>query len=356
MAIYLNAGGHGLPSRATIACQLAHLNAAMRDGTHVAAAAAGTAIAEVRDSAARLMGIRPGQVALGTTTSQFWRAVLARLPIARRRLLIAPHEWGTHLRHLQRMAPDLGVRLDIVPEGEAMDPSAWAARIDDDLAAIMLPHVTSAQGLIYPVTEIGALSRPETVLVVVDAAQSVGRLPVQLPALNCDVLVATARKWLRGPRSTAMLGLSSRAEAVLGKAAAFEPVDFNIALRLGMGAALEQAMDSGIPAVAADLLAIAATFRDRLGRHAELADWIGEGKPAGPVAPGHVTLSIPSSRCAAVDARLAGAGIVAKWARPGEEEPLSLLSGNRGRMTLRITPHRYNTADDAEALAAALAD
>ncbi|MFT3688513.1 aminotransferase class V-fold PLP-dependent enzyme [Paenirhodobacter sp.] len=352
MPIYLNAGGHGLPSAETLERQRSQLQAEIRDGTVAAAEGATAAVAQVRTCAARLLGTGPARIALGNTTSQFWLAALARLPLARRRVLVAPHEWGSHVRYLQQIAPDLGLTLEPIPEAEAMDPSAWAARMDQDLAAIVLPHVTSVQGLIYPVAEIGALPRPDTTLLVVDAAQSVGRVPATLPELNCDVLVATARKWLRGPRATAMMALSPRAEVLLGRAATIEPMDANVMLRLGMGAALAQTLDQGVTAIAAELSQISETFRDTLGQHAELAQWLEAGTPAVRTAPGHITLSVPAARCAAVDARLTAAGIRAKWANPAGEEPLSAAAN--GSRILRITPHQYNTAADAKALAAAL--
>lgn len=249
----------------------------------------------------------------------------------------------------------MGLTLDVIPTCQASDPAAWAARIDSDLAAILLPHVTSAQGLIYPVAQIGALPRPDDALLIVDAAQSVGRVPATVPDLNCDVLVATARKWLRGPRATAMMALSPRATAILGRAASLEPMDVNVALRLGLGAALDQALAAGIPAIAAGLDRICAVFRDRLAQDAQLNAWLQAGLPGTAAAPGHLTLSVPTDRRAGLDARLAAAGIVLKWADPAHEEPLAQdPQGDTPRALLRITPHHYNTAAQAQSLAAAL--
>lgn len=354
MSIYLNAGGHGLQSQATLTRQLSQLRAEAQDGTEAAAQAAAPDMARVRESAARLLGADPAQIALGNTTSQFWLAVVARLPLAGRRVLVAPHEWGAHIRFLQQVAPSLGLTLDVVPHAGALDPAAWAERIDDDLAAIILPHVTSAHGLVYPVGQVGALPRPDGALLVVDAAQSVGRAPATLQGLNCDVLVTTVRKWLRGPRATAMLALSPRAEAALGRAATLEPMDANATLRLGMGAALDQALDQGVAAIADDLRRISALFRDALSGDPELAQWLQAGRTDAEIAPGHITLSVPTSRRADLDARLSQARITLKWANPAREEPLSAAATDTDRAVLRITPHQYNTAAEAEALAAAL--
>lgn len=350
MTIYLNAGGHGLPVAATRARLLAHAVTEAEQGTLAAIDAAAAELAELRGKAARVLGTAPAQVALGNTTSQFWLAAMARLPLRGRRLLIAPHEWGNHLRYLRQIAPDLDLHLDILPVAEAMDPAAWAARLDEDVAALVLPHVTSAQGLIYPVGAIAALPRPAHTLVVVDAAQSLGR--VELPA-GWDVVTGTARKWLRGPRATAMLALSPRASTVLGTpAAGLEPMDANVALRLGMGRALDQVLTRGIAETGTQLAAIATAFRQILAAQDRLADWSATGTLAGAQAPGHVTLAVPCAERARLTQGLERAGIIAKWADPAVEEPQAPF--NAGSALLRITPHLDNTAAEAEALAAAL--
>lgn len=350
MAIYLNAGGHGLPSAVTRARLLAHAVTEAEDGPLAAIEAAAAELAELRDKAARLLGTAPAQVALGNTTSQFWLAAMARLPLRGRRLLLAPHEWGNHLRYLRQIAPDLGLHLEILPVAEAMDPAAWAARMDEDVAALILPQVTSAQGLIYPVAAIAALPRPEQALVIVDTAQSLGR--VEVPP-GWDVVTGTARKWLRGPRTTAMLALSPRASAVLGTpATGLEPMDANIALRLGMGLALDQVLTRGIAETGAQLAGIATVFRQALAAQDRLGDWLAAGTPAGALAPGHVTLAVPSAERARLTQGLERAGIIAKWADPAVEEPQAPCGA--GTELLRITPHLDNTAAEAEALAAAL--
>lgn len=356
MSIYLNAGGHGMPPNATLDRMRDHLRTELRDGMPAAEQIGDMATPGIRAMAARLLGTVPAQTALGSGTSQFWLAAAARLPLAGRRVLISAHEWGTHVRYLRHVAPTLGLTLDIVPQSEALDPAAWAARIGDDLAAIMLQQVTSAQGLIYPVAEIGALPRPERCLVIVDAAQALGRTSTAMDRLGCDLLTATTRKWLRGPRTTAIMALSPRAETVLGTpASGLEASDYDRALRLGMGVALETVLQDGLEAQIAGLSAMAALFRASLAENERIAGWLSDGLPAGPVAPGHITLRVPAGERAALDARLAAAGIVAKWAAPAHEEPLSTAARDSDHALLRITPHLYNTAAEAGTLATALA-
>ncbi len=63
-------------------------------------------------------------------------------------------------------------------------------------------HIPTSSGLVEPVAAIGALGRRYGALTVLDATQSVGQLDIDVSALDCDALVTTGRKYLRGPRGT----------------------------------------------------------------------------------------------------------------------------------------------------------
>ncbi len=73
MSIYLNAGGHGLPSADTRARVLAHAEAELAADTQTAAETARAEAVALHAGAARLLGADPAQLALGQTTTQFWQ-------------------------------------------------------------------------------------------------------------------------------------------------------------------------------------------------------------------------------------------------------------------------------------------
>ena len=77
---------------------------------------------------------------------------------------------------------------------------------------IALSHCSNVTGTIQPVEEIGPWCRREGILLLVDAAQSAGLLPIDMQAMGIDLLAAAGHKSLLGPPGTGLLCL---AEGVL---------------------------------------------------------------------------------------------------------------------------------------------
>jgi len=71
--------------------------------------------------------------------------------------------------------------------------------------AIMFSHITSGFGIVLPARELCALSRERGALSLVDGAQAVGQIPVDVKALGCDAYVGSPHKWLMAPKGTGIL-------------------------------------------------------------------------------------------------------------------------------------------------------
>lgn len=83
-------------------------------------------------------------------------------------------------------------------------PQAVAEAITKDTLLVSVMLVNNEVGTIQPVAEIGALCRERGVLFHVDAVQGVGKLPVNVEAIQCDLLTLSAHK-LQGPQGVGAL-------------------------------------------------------------------------------------------------------------------------------------------------------
>lgn len=70
---------------------------------------------------------------------------------------------------------------------------------------LMVSHVTSGLGIKLPVAELCALARERGALSLIDGAQAVGQMAVNVATLGCDAYVGSPHKWLLAPKGTGFL-------------------------------------------------------------------------------------------------------------------------------------------------------
>jgi cysteine desulfurase len=90
-----------------------------------------------------------------------------------------------------------------------VDPDAVQAAITPRTVLISLMHANNEIGTIHPIAAVGRIAKQAGVLFHCDAAQSLGKLPVDVEALGVDLLAATAHK-LYGPKGIGILYVRGR--------------------------------------------------------------------------------------------------------------------------------------------------
>jgi selenocysteine lyase/cysteine desulfurase len=186
------------------------------------------------------------------------------------RILVGRLEWGGNLASMQ-LAVQAGARVDVIPcdATGAVCPVALEAMIDSRVKLIDLTWLPANGGLINPAQAIGEVARRHAIAYFIDAGQAVGQVPVDVQALQCDVLKAAGRKHLRGPRGTALLYVrpdflphlnpaqrdvfsapwSADGFDLRNDARRFETSEASFALLAGLGNALQEMNQLGIERV-----------------------------------------------------------------------------------------------------------
>jgi len=188
---WLNTASYGLPPRPTIDAMHAALDEWRRGVAPWTTWDLSTGRA--RAAFARLVGVPVDTVAVGATVSGMLSVVGAALP-AGARVVVPEIEFTSNLFPWLVHA-DRGVQIDTVPAGKLAD------MIDARTDLVSFSIVQSATGEIAAIDEIIAAARRHGALVVGDASQAAGWLPVE--AARFDVLVCAGYKWLMTPRGAA---------------------------------------------------------------------------------------------------------------------------------------------------------
>ena len=110
-------------------------------------------------------------------------------------------EHNAILRPLHHLAASGGVTVDHVPfDGRGfVDPDEIAQRIRPNTKVVAVNHASNVIGTVQPVADIGRICRERGVLLVVDASQTAGKIPIDVRRMHIDVLCFTGHKSLMGP-------------------------------------------------------------------------------------------------------------------------------------------------------------
>jgi selenocysteine lyase/cysteine desulfurase len=358
--VHLNNAGAGLLSQPTLDVMLAHLRREAEIGGYEAADAAQDDIAAVYTAVAELVGGSADEVALFDNATRAWNAAFYSVPLGPGdRILTGRAEYGSNVLAYLQVAKRTGAEVVVVPNDESgqLDTAALADLVDERTRLIGVSHVPTSGGLVNPAVEIGRIAREAGVLFLLDATQSVGQFPVDVEEIGCDMLSATGRKFLRGPRGTGFLWVRSaaldRLDPYVAEIASatwdggrgftwadgarrFETWENSYVNQLGLGAAVRQALDLGLEAIAERTLMLGAQLRERLD-----------------ALPGVSTYDLGRDRCAIVTAKVEGVpteDVVAALASAGVNVTATVPKDTQFdtevrdvHPLVRLSPHYYNT-------------
>lgn len=105
--------------------------------------------------------------------------------------------------------------VDADPASGLVDPEDIRRALTPDTVLVAIVHASNVTGTIQPAAEVGAICRGRGVPFLLDAAQTLGRLPIDVRALGVDLLAFPGHKSLLGPLGTGGLYIRPGVERIL---------------------------------------------------------------------------------------------------------------------------------------------
>jgi cysteine desulfurase/selenocysteine lyase len=179
-------------------------------GVHALSEAATEAYDAARDDIARFIGGRPDEIVLTSGTTSAINLVAhswARAHVGPGDAVIASAlEHHSNLVPWQVLCSERGATLRIAPiDGRGrIDLTALAALLDGSVKLVAVSQLSNVVGTIAPIAEIVALAHAAGAIVVVDGAQAIAHVAVDVAALGCDFYAFSGHK-LFAPTGTGVL-------------------------------------------------------------------------------------------------------------------------------------------------------
>ena len=361
---HLNNAGSSLPPRRVVDAVVEHLELEARIGGYEAHERNEQAIERFYAAAADLIGGDPDELAFTSSATRAWDMAFYSFRFeAGDRIVTSVADYiSNYLAYLQ-VARRTGVEVVVVPNDERGQVSVEALheRVDECVKLIAITHVPTNGGLVNPVAEIGAVARDASIPYLVDACQSVGQLPVDVDELRCDMLSATGRKFLRGPRGTGFLyvrrDLLQRLDPPLVDMRAaewtapdqyelredgrrFEEWEQSYAAKVGLATAIDYALEWGVETTWPRVHALAERLREGLEEAGATIHDAGAERCA------IVTFAVEGVRAETLKDVLARESINVTLSIPAHAQ---VDATERGLPELvRASPHYYNSEDELD--------
>ncbi len=311
---------------------------------------------ELRGRIGRMLGAGGGEVALAASTSSALAAVASAVDYGHRpRVVVSELDFPT-VAYQWMARGDVEVVRVPSDDGATIDLQRWADAVNERTALVATSHVFYATGAVQDLAALAAIAHARGALLLVDAYQSAGQLPIDVRAVGVDILTAGPLKWLLGGPGLAYLYvrdelIPSLRPTVAGWFGHADAFDFDItrlefhddARRFELGTPALPTVHSALGGQEiVDEVGVAA-IRERNGRLTErLLDAVlrtGFRVRAAPTADARsAILMVEHPDPAAAVRHLAGHGIIVDW-RPGH---------------VRVSPHFYNTEEEMDRVVEAL--
>ena len=317
----------------------------------------------------KLINCKHKELSFLTSTTLAWNLFFNSLKVDKNQnILIFENEYGSNLIYYKNKRYNIKI-VKIKKNGKVCFEDL-KKKINKNTKVVSLCHVASQCGNRIEAEKIFNCVKelfPE-VICVLDACQSIGQIEVDVKKINCDVLVGSGRKYLRGPRGTGFIYMNDKirkkikpmildmknAEIIgdkikINKSNIFENFEFSPSLQLGFSKAIEKVNKYGINKIEQNIISKSKYFRKKLENFNQITFFENIDTLTG-----INTLRIKGIDSVQIYTYLLSKKILCSITRPSSS--LLYFQKIKVKDLLRISFHQYNSYDDINYLVKCLID
>ncbi len=313
---------------------------------------------DTREKMARLLGAHPDEIALVRNTSEANNVISTGYHLNEGdEVLLSNLNHPSNNKAWEVKARRYGFKINyvtvaLIPQREDEIVEAFERAYTPATKVMSFTHVSNTTGLTMPAKRLCATARARGVFCLVDGAQSFGALSVDLANMGCDAYSGSAHKWFMGPKETGVLYVRKDSQDAVWPSivSAGWQDDVDSARKYE---ALGQRDDAALTATGRGV-----DFHEKIGperveaRMRQVATAIKEGLS------GLSGVELSTS----MDPALSAGVVIFK---PGDLEPRKVfdklyatyhVAGAGMGPNIRLSPHIYNTLDEADRAVTAVAE
>ena len=174
-------------------------------GAHGSSLEAARKVYDTRYKLAKLFGCkRPDHVVFTCNSTEALNIAISGILNPGDHVITTVLEHNSVLRPLYRLESEKKITLSFVSADKQGRPcmAEFESLIQDNTRAIVCTHASNLTGEIIDLVEVGRIAKKHGLLLIVDASQTAGCVPIDMEAMNIDVLCFTGHKGIYGPQGT----------------------------------------------------------------------------------------------------------------------------------------------------------
>jgi len=211
--IHFNNAGASLMPRPVVESVTEYLREEALYGGYETAEDREDELSDVYSTIADFLHADKEEIAILENATAAWNMAFYSIPFSRGdRILTSVSEYASNFLNYLNLQKRVDVEIEVIPNDKHGQTSveALSQMMGSKVKLISITHIPTNSGLVNPAEEIGKIAGEHNCLYLLDVCQSAGQYPLDVTKIGCDMLSATGRKYLRGPRGTGFLYVSQQ--------------------------------------------------------------------------------------------------------------------------------------------------